>query len=94
MVGGLTINVARWLLVSLAPERHSIDFGGLYWAQFFGLMTLGGAVALARDMSSPLNPLTPIDAIYVVLSLPALLKTVAGDLLDFAKGKNRPVPRK
>lgn len=51
MVGGLAINIARWLLVSIAPERHSIIFDGLYWAQFFGLMLLGGIIASARDLS-------------------------------------------
>lgn len=94
MVGGLAINIARWLLVSIAPERHSILFDGLYWAQFFGLMLLGGIVALARDLSSPANPITPMDAIYVGLSLPALLKTVSGELMDFTQGKVRRSLRK
>ncbi len=90
MTGGLAINIARWLLVSIAPERHFILFDRMYWAQFFGLMFLGGIVALARDLSSPANPITPMDAIYVGLSLPALLKTVSGELIDMGKAKRRP----
>ena len=94
MAGGLAINIARWLLASMSPERNSIIFDRVYWAQFFGLMLLGGVVALARDISSPANPITPMDAIYVGLSLPALLKTVAGELMDIKKQKVRASARR
>jgi hypothetical protein len=88
MFGGLSINIARLLMVSLEPKRHRITFDPAYWLQFFGLTLAGGIIALARDLSMPLNPLTPIDAIYVGLSLPVLLKPVAVALMNFAKDKD------
>jgi hypothetical protein len=88
MFGGLAVNIARWLLASLAPERHRITFDVAYWLQFSGLTLLGGVVSLARDLSLPANPLTPIDAIYLGLSLPVILKPAAEQLLGFAKERN------
>lgn len=90
MFGGLSVNIARWLMASLAPKRHRIIFDLAYWLQFAGLTALGGIVALARNLSFPANPLTPIDSIYVGLSLPVLLKPVAEQLMDFAKDEKTP----
>jgi hypothetical protein len=75
-------------MASLASKQHRITFDGTYWLQFIGLTLSGGIVALARDMSLPANPLTPIDAIYIGLSLPVLFKPAAEQLMDFAKDKN------
>ena len=70
------------------PKQHRITFDLAYWLQFIGLTLSGGIVALARDLSLPANPLTPIDALYVGLSLPVLFKPAAEQLMGFAKEKN------
>ena len=88
MFGGLSVNITRLLLASLAPKKHRINFDLGYWLQFVGLTFSGGIVALARDLSLPQNPLTPIDALYVGLSLPVLFKPAAEGLIGFAKDKN------
>jgi hypothetical protein len=88
MFGGLSVNIARLLMASLAPKQHRITFDLAYWLQFIGLTLSGGIVALARDLSLPANPLTPIDALYVGLSLPVLFKPAAEQLMGFAKEKN------
>jgi hypothetical protein len=88
MFGGLSVNITRLLLASLAPKKHRITFDLAYWLQFIGLTLSGGIVALARDLSLPANPLTPIDALYIGLSLPVLFKPAAEQLMDFAKEKN------
>jgi len=90
MFGGLGINIARWLMASLEGDRHGITFDTACWLQFFGLTVSGGIVALARDLSLPANPLTPIDAIYIGLSLTVLFKPAADQLMNFAKVKNPP----
>jgi hypothetical protein len=88
MFGGLSVNITRLLMASLAPKRHRITFDLAYWLQFIGLTVSGGIVSLARDLSLPANPLTPIDALYVGLSLPVLFKPAAEQLMGFAKEKN------
>jgi hypothetical protein len=87
MFGGLSLNIIRFLLASLNPHQHRITFDLAYWLQFVGLTMSGGIVALARDMSLPANPLTPIDSIYIGLSLPVLFKPAAEQLISFAKEK-------
>jgi hypothetical protein len=88
MFGGLSVNITRLPLASLAPKKHRITFDLAYWLQFIGLTLSGGIVALARDLSLPANPLTPIDSLYIGLSLPVLFKPAAEQLMDFAKEKN------
>ena len=88
MFGGLSVNIARLLMASLAPKKHRITFDLAYWFQFIGLTLSGGIVALARALSLPVNPLTPIDALYIGLSLPVLFKPAAEQLMNFAKDKN------
>ena len=88
MIGGLSVNITRLLMASLAPKKHRITFDAPYWLQFIGLTLSGGIVAMARDLSLPSNPLTPIDALYVGLSLPVLFKPAAEQLMDFAKEKS------
>jgi hypothetical protein len=88
MFGGFSVNIARLLLASLAPKKHRITFDLPYWLQFGGLTLSGGIVALARDLSMAANPLTPIDALYVGLSLPVLFRPVAEQLIGFAKDKH------
>lgn len=87
MFGGLSLNITRLLLASLNPKQHRITFDLAYWLQFVGLTISGGIVALARDMSLPASPITPIDAIYIGLSLSVLFKPAAEQLMDFAKSK-------
>jgi len=88
MFGGLCVNIARLLMASLAPKKHRITFDLPYWLQFTLLTLSGGIVAWARDLSMPASPLTPIDALYVGLSLPVIFKPAAEQLMDFAKDKN------
>ena len=87
MFGGLSLNIIRLLLASL-NTKHRITFDLAYWLQFTGLTISGGVVALARDMSLPANPLTPIDSIYIGLSLPIMFKPAAEALMGFAKDRN------
>jgi hypothetical protein len=87
MFGGLSLNIIRLLLASL-DNKHRITFDLAYWLQFVGLTISGGVVALARDMSLPANPLTPIDSIYIGLSLPVIFKPAAEALMGFAKDRH------
>jgi hypothetical protein len=90
MFGGVSVNIARCLLASLDPKLYKIIFDLSYWLQFAGLTLSGGIVSWARDLSLPANPLTPIDAIYIGLSLPVLLKPAADQLMTFAKQRGHP----
>jgi hypothetical protein len=46
----------------------------VYWTQFAGLAGMGGIAALAYDLS---NEITPLFALNVGLSIPALIKTAS-----------------
>lgn len=72
--GGLAVNIFRLYLISQSPEAERPNFNWIYWVQFGGLAVLGGIAALAHDLS---NPITPLLAFNVGLSIPALIKTAA-----------------
>lgn len=72
--GGLAVNLFRLYLISQSLEAERPDFDWVYWTQFAGLASLGGIAALAHDLS---NPITPLLAFNVGLSIPALIKTAA-----------------
>lgn len=72
--GGLAINVLRLYSVSQSSTIEKPDFNWIYWAQFAGLAAMGGITALAHDLSTQITPLL---ALNVGLSVPALIKTAA-----------------
>ena len=73
-VGGLGVNVFRLYAMSQSLKEDRPDFDSVYWSQFILLAGLGGATALAHDIS---NPISPLVALNVGLSIPALIKTAA-----------------
>ena len=72
--GGLAVNLFRLYLVSQSRRVERPDFDWIYWAQFGGLAFIGGVVALAHDLS---NQISPLIALNVGLSIPAIIKTAA-----------------
>jgi hypothetical protein len=72
--GGLSINLVLLHLISQSRSADRPDFDWIYWTQFLGFAVMGGIAALAHDLS---NPVTPLVALNVGLSIPALLKTAA-----------------
>ena len=72
--GGLGVNFLRLYLISQSAKTERPDFDSVYWLQFIGLAILGGVAALAHDIS---NPISPLLAFNVGLSIPALIKTAA-----------------
>jgi hypothetical protein len=83
--GGLAINILRLSLLSQQPESDRPEFGLIYWIQFFGLALLGGILAIAHDLSQPINALVSFN---LGLSVPSLTK-VAADLVLPGKAKRR-----
>ncbi len=73
--GGLTINVARLGAVSFF-KREAPTFDGVYWAQFVGFSLLGGLLALANDLTSPLSPLA---AWEIGATIPASAKALLSE---------------
>ena len=72
--GGLAVNILRLYSVSQSAAVERPDFNWIYWTQFAGLAGMGGVAALAHDLS---NQITPLLALNVGLSIPALIKTAA-----------------
>jgi hypothetical protein len=72
--GGLAVNVFRLYQVSQSPESERPELDWMYWTQFAGLAAFGGVFALAHDLS---NQVSPLVALNVRLSIPAIVKTVA-----------------
>jgi hypothetical protein len=72
--GGLSVNLFRLYLVSQSPQAERPAFNWIYWTQFAGLAAMGGVFALAHDLS---NQISPLVALNVGLSIPALIKTAA-----------------
>jgi hypothetical protein len=72
--GGLAVNVFRLYLLSQSPQSERPELNWIYWTQFAGLAGFGGVFALAHDLS---NQISPLVALNVGLSIPALVKTVA-----------------
>jgi hypothetical protein len=77
-LGGLAVNLLR--LGDIArlpkPDRPETFSDWMYCIQFISLPMLGGLMAHAYHGSG--SPLTPILAINVGASAPAILKTMAG----------------
>jgi hypothetical protein len=72
--GGLAVNLLRLYSVSQSSAVERPDFNLIYWTQFAGLALMGGVTALAHDLSTQITPLL---ALNVGLSVPALIKTAA-----------------
>ena len=72
--GGLAVNLLRLYSVSQSSAVERPDFNWIYWTQFPGLAFMGGIAALAHDLSTQITPLL---ALNVGLSIPALIKTAA-----------------
>jgi len=73
--GGLAVNIFWLYWVSLEPREDLPDFNGIYFSQFLGLALTGGVLALAHHLT---QPITPIVAVNLGLSIPALAKATAG----------------
>ena len=74
LFGGLAVNLFRLYLISQSSKLERPDFNWIYWTQFVGLAVFGGVVALAHDIS---NQISPLVALNVGLSIPALLRAAA-----------------
>lgn len=72
--GGL-VNIFRLFLLSLEPRKNQPTLNWVYFAQFIGLALTGGVLALAHDMT---QPITPIVAVNLGMTVPALAKATAG----------------
>jgi hypothetical protein len=70
-VGGSGVNIYRLYLISHSHQETRPSFDTVYYAQFAGLILLGGAFAWANDATKDISPLT---AIYIGLSVPAVIK--------------------
>ena len=73
--GGLAINIFRLFLVSIEPRESQPTLDWVYFAQFLGLSLIGGVLALAHHMT---QPITPIVAVNLGMSVPALAKATVG----------------
>jgi hypothetical protein len=84
--GGLMVNVFRLFLLSLEPKKEQPTFNWIYLSQFAGLALAGGVLALAHHLT---QPITPIVAVNLGMSLPALAKATTSTLQATTKRNTR-----
>ena len=87
-IGGLGVNLYRLYRVSQSPKETAPAFNAIYWAQFFGMALMGGAVAWINDLTKEVSPLT---AFNLGLSVPAIINTGAG--LEARRAAKKTPPR-